>query len=40
LDRWVFSKPTMFTWKLGLWVLGRHCIPCKEFLWFKILESD
>lgn len=27
LDLWVFSSPTMFTWKLGRWVLGRHAIP-------------
>lgn len=27
LDLWVFSNPTMFTWKLGRWVLGRHAIP-------------
>ena len=30
LDRWVFSRPTMFTWKLGRWVLGLQAIPCTE----------
>jgi hypothetical protein len=29
-DRWVFSRPTMFTWKLGRWVLGLQAIPCIE----------
>lgn len=29
-ERCVFSKPTMFTWKLGLWVLGLHAIPCNK----------
>lgn len=30
LDRWVFSRPSMFTWKLGWWVLGLQAIPCTE----------
>lgn len=28
LLRGLFSKPTMFTWKLGRWVLGLQAIPC------------
>jgi len=30
LQRWLFSKPTMFTWKLGRWVFGLQAIPCKK----------
>jgi hypothetical protein len=30
LQRWLFSKPTMFTWKLGRWVLGLQAIPCMQ----------
>ena len=30
LELQLFSKPTMFTWKLGRWVLGLQAIPCME----------
>lgn len=31
-DRVVFSKPTIFTWKLGRWVLGLQAIPCNNLI--------
>lgn len=47
LDLWVFSRPTMFTWKLGRWVLGLHAMPWMEYsfswahnVWYTTIDSN